>query len=205
MSHLGDRISALVDGELGHRERERALAHVAHCPDCRCDLESHRAVKSRLAGAAVPRPSATTVAALHGLAAPGLPLPPRSRSMPRGPVVPDLPPPGRRRRGARADSRRPGGPGRAARAGQDVRGGRAGAARRARVAAASALSVAGLVLGTAFVAGGAPASSDGPVVPPVAELSVEHDRTSTAVTVGDPGFGVMTTFDGVAGPPSTRR
>jgi hypothetical protein len=59
--------------------------------------------------------------------------------------------------------------------------------------------VAVLVLGTAFVAGGQTAAPDGPVVPPVAELSVEHSRTSTSVTVGDPGVGLMTTFD-VPGP-----
>ncbi|MGH8895408.1 MAG: hypothetical protein ACRDWY_19190, partial [Actinomycetes bacterium] len=61
-------------------------------------------------------------------------------------------------------------------------------------------SVAGLVLGTAFVAGGAQTSST--VVPPVAELSVEHGRTSTAVTVGDPAIGLMSTFDVTT---STRR
>jgi hypothetical protein len=64
--------------------------------------------------------------------------------------------------------------------------------------------VAGLVLGTAFVVGGSSGSSTGPVVPPVAELSVEHGRTSTAVTVGDPGVGLMTTFD-LSGPTTARR
>ena len=34
MTHLGDRIAALADGELGHTERDRALAHVAGCPSC---------------------------------------------------------------------------------------------------------------------------------------------------------------------------
>ncbi|MET7613373.1 zf-HC2 domain-containing protein, partial [Streptomyces seoulensis] len=32
--HLGDRLSALVDGELGHESRDRVLAHLATC--CRC-------------------------------------------------------------------------------------------------------------------------------------------------------------------------
>jgi hypothetical protein len=188
MSHLGDRISALVDGELGHQDRDRALAHVAHCADCRAEVEAQRGVKHLLAGARVPRPDPETIAALHALAAPGGPVPPRARTMPRGPVVPDLPPPGRRPRGGRADSRRP-----AHRA-----------ARRARVVTAGTLSVAGLLLGTAFVAGGSSGSSNGPVVPPVAELSVEHGRTSTAVTVGDPGVGLMTTLD-PTGPTSIRR
>jgi len=190
MSHLGDRITALVDGELGHQARERALSHVAHCADCRVELEAHRAVKSLLAGAVPPDPPPATVAALHALASPGGPLPPRSRTMPQGPVVPDLPPPGRGPRGSRADSRRPGGTGRA---------------RRARAVTAGALTVAGLVLGTAFVAGGAPGASNVPVVPPVAELSVEHGRTSDAVTVGNSGTSLMTTFGDLARRQTTRR
>jgi hypothetical protein len=188
MTHLGDRVAALVDGELGHQARDRALAHVAHCADCRAALEAQRAVKHALASAPVPQPGPETVAALHALAAPGGPVPPRARSMPQGPLVPDLPPPGRRPRGARQDSRRPG----------------HRVARRARVVTAGALSVAGLVLGTAFVAGGSSSAPSGPVVPPVAELSVEHGRTSTAVTVGDPGVGLMTTFD-LSGSTTPRR
>lgn len=190
MTHLGDRIAALADGELDHEARDRALAHVAHCAACRAELDAQRRVKELLATALSPEPSPATVAALHALAAPGGPLPPRARSMPQGPVVPDLPAPGRRLGAMRRDSRRPG---------------ERRVARRARVATVGALSVAGLVLGTAFVAGGAaPSASTGPVVPPVAELSVEHGRTSTAVTVGDPGLGLVTSFD-LAGTTSSRR
>jgi hypothetical protein len=192
MTHLGDRISALVDGQLGHQDRDRALAHVAHCADCRAELEAQRDVKHLLAAARAPRPDAATLAALHALAAPGGPVPPRARTMPRGPLVPDLPPPGRGQRAGRRDGRR------------DSRRPGQRAARRARLATAGALSVAGLVLGTAFVAGGSSGASGGPVVPPVAELSVEHGRTSTAVTVGDPGVGLMTTVD-VSGPTPRRR
>ena len=183
MSHLGDRVAALVDGELDHGARDRALSHIAHCADCRAQVEHQRALKDLLASATTPPPSPQTVAGLLSLAGSGGPLPPRARTMPRGPVVPHLPPPGRRSsRGRpvtdRAQRRRPGERSRA---------------HRVRLVAAGALSVAGLVLGTAFVAGGS--SSTGPVVPPVAELSVEHGRTSGAVTVGDPGVGLMTSFD----------
>jgi hypothetical protein len=184
VTHLGDRLAALADGELDHRERDRALAHVAHCDACRAELEDQRAVKALLAAAGAPQPRPDTVAALHDLALPGGPLPPRARTMPQGALVPDLPHPGRRPRSARRDSRRPG---------DRVR-------RRLGVATAGAFSVAGLVLGTAFVAGGAQPSSS--VVPPAAELSVEHGRTSGAVTVGDPAVGLMTTFDPAA---TTRR
>ncbi len=189
MTHLGDRIAALADGELGHAERDRALAHVAGCPSCRAALEEQRAVRTLLSSAAAPEPAPETMAALLSLAAPGGPLPPRSRRMPQGPVVPELPPPRRLARpwgAARVDGRRP--------TRQDSHRPGERAARRVRVATAGALSVAGLVLGTAFVAGGAGAPA--PVVAPVSQLSVEHGRTATAVTVGDPGLGLMTGLTG---------
>ena len=206
MTHLGDRIAALADGELSHAERDRALAHVANCAACRAELDLQREVRALLAAAAAPPPGPDTLDALLSLAAPGGPLPPRSRSMPHGPVVPELPPPrlggrwthprrrlGDGRRPSRADSRRPG----------------ERSARRVRVATAGALSVAGLVLGTAFVAGGT--SAQAPVAPPVGQLSVEHSRTATAWTVGDPGLGLMSGLSGSGvnlgryEPTSTRR
>lgn len=198
--HLGERVAALVDGELDHEARDRALAHIAHCADCRADVEGQRAVKELLRRSGAPSPDAGTLAGLLALAAPGGPLPPRARSMPLAPLVPELPPPSRWR------SRTPQGPV-ARSAGSTRPTGRADGrrpaaaarrpARRVRLAAAGTLSAAGLVLATAFVAGGSTGASA--VVPPVAELSVEHSRTSTAVTVGDPGLGLMTTVGGSAG------
>ena len=183
MSHLGDRVAALVDGQLDHPARERALAHVAHCPECRRDVEAQRAVKERLSTAPTPQPPPATLAMLRSLAAPGGPVPPRARTMPRGPLVPTLPPPGR------PAATWPGRPRPGARGPANRRPGGRPLARRARLATAGALCTAGLVLGAAFAVGG---SSPSTVVPPVAELSVEHSRTSTAVTVGDPGIGLMT-------------
>jgi len=191
-AHLGDRVAALVDDELSARDRDRALVHIAACADCRAELATQRAAKALLASlgsASAPGPSPRVLESLHALAVPGGPLPPRARTTLQGPVVPVLPPPGRRPHGARADSRRPGGR-------------RTG--RRAGVLTAGALSAAGLVLATAFVAGGTQSPSTGPVLPPVAELSVEHSRTTNGVTVGDPGTGLMTTFEN-PGPTSTRR
>lgn len=193
MTHLGDRISALVDGELDHESRDRMLAHVAHCASCRQLLEAERAAKQALATARTPDPSARLLAALHALAQPGPPLPPRARVMPQGPVVPVLPAPGRAPRGRRGDSRRPAGQG----SGQRTAG-------RARYAAVGALSVAGLVLGTAFAAG-APRQAQPPVVTPAAELSVEHTAVTTGVTMGDPGLGVASGFGDVTYAPVVRR
>ncbi|MGH3391262.1 MAG: anti-sigma factor family protein, partial [Actinomadura sp.] len=48
MSHLGERLTALVDGELEHDERDRAYAHLAACTACRADAEALRRLKSEL-------------------------------------------------------------------------------------------------------------------------------------------------------------
>ncbi|RFS84870.1 zf-HC2 domain-containing protein [Actinomadura spongiicola] len=48
MSCLGERLTALVDGELGHEERDRALAHLARCDRCRSEVASLRMLKGRL-------------------------------------------------------------------------------------------------------------------------------------------------------------
>jgi Putative zinc-finger len=197
MSHLGPRVSALVDGELGHEARDRALAHVAHCTPCREALDAERALKALLRRAGPPVPSSSLLAALTNLGEPGDPVAPRPRAMPLGPVVPTLPPPGRGpfgRRGARTEGRR------------DSRRPPAGRVHRSpRVAAAGALSVAALVLGTAFAAGGGGAEPGVAVVPPAAELSVQHAATTGGLPLGDPAFTAVTaSFGGltVTGPPS---
>ncbi len=48
--HLGVRAAALVDGELGHDARDKALAHLAECPRCRDEVETQRLLKSALGG-----------------------------------------------------------------------------------------------------------------------------------------------------------
>ncbi|GAA5043142.1 anti-sigma factor family protein [Streptomyces similanensis] len=65
--HLGDRLSALVDGELGHEARERVLAHVATCLKCRTEVEAQRRLKNVFAETAPPPPSASFLARLQGL------------------------------------------------------------------------------------------------------------------------------------------
>ncbi|WP_312874710.1 anti-sigma factor family protein [Actinomadura litoris] len=50
MSCLGERLTALVDGELGHEERDRALAHLAGCARCRAEADELRQIKGRLRG-----------------------------------------------------------------------------------------------------------------------------------------------------------
>ncbi|TWV46587.1 zf-HC2 domain-containing protein [Streptomyces misionensis] len=65
--HLGDRLSALVDGELGHDTRERVLAHLATCARCKAEADAQRALKSVFAAAPPPPPSASLLARLQGL------------------------------------------------------------------------------------------------------------------------------------------
>ena len=48
MSHLGPRLSALIDGELSHEQRERALAHLARCEPCRREAAALRMLKQRM-------------------------------------------------------------------------------------------------------------------------------------------------------------
>ncbi|MEU5635854.1 zf-HC2 domain-containing protein [Streptomyces rishiriensis] len=69
--HLGDRLSALVDGELGHDTRERVLAHVATCPKCKTEVDAQRRLKNVFAEVAPPAPSESFLARLQGLPAGG--------------------------------------------------------------------------------------------------------------------------------------
>ncbi|MEU7072034.1 zf-HC2 domain-containing protein [Streptomyces narbonensis] len=86
--HLGDRLAALVDGELGHDARERVLAHLVTCARCKAEADAQRTVKSVFASAAPPPPSEGFLARLQGL--PGGPGEPSGGSggpgAPRGPL-----------------------------------------------------------------------------------------------------------------------
>lgn len=65
--HLGDRLAALIDGELSHESRERVLAHLATCWSCKAEADAQRRVKSVFADVAPPAPSAGFLARLQGL------------------------------------------------------------------------------------------------------------------------------------------
>ncbi len=51
MTHLGTQIAALVDGQLAPAATERALCHVAGCPECAAELAAQRSARAVLAGA----------------------------------------------------------------------------------------------------------------------------------------------------------
>jgi anti-sigma factor RsiW len=65
--HLGDRLAALVDGELEHDTRERVLAHLATCGRCKAEADAQRRLKSVFAETAPPPPSEGLLARLQGL------------------------------------------------------------------------------------------------------------------------------------------
>ncbi|MFG2591954.1 anti-sigma factor family protein [Streptomyces sp. NPDC048438] len=65
--HLGDRLAALVDGELKHDARERVLAHLATCARCKAEADAQRRLKSAFATSAAPSPSEGFLARLQGL------------------------------------------------------------------------------------------------------------------------------------------
>ncbi|UUU24756.1 anti-sigma factor family protein [Streptomyces sp. DSM 40750] len=69
--HLGDRLSALVDGELGHEARDRVLAHLATCAKCKVAADEQRRLKNVFAEAAPPPPSESFLARLQMLPAGG--------------------------------------------------------------------------------------------------------------------------------------
>jgi|HubBroStandDraft_6_1064221.scaffolds.fasta_scaffold153867_3 anti-sigma factor RsiW len=48
MSHLGHRLSALIDGELGHVDRDRVLVHLVRCEPCRVEAAALRMLKRRM-------------------------------------------------------------------------------------------------------------------------------------------------------------
>jgi anti-sigma factor RsiW len=48
MTHLGQRLSALIDGELDSESRDRVLVHLAKCEPCRADAVALRTLKRRM-------------------------------------------------------------------------------------------------------------------------------------------------------------
>jgi len=164
MSHLGDRLSALVDGELDGAERDRAHAHLAGCEQCRAEAAELRALKRKLRGLTERAPAeADMTRRLIAITGPGGPMPPRRRLMrlaPRPPAAPAAP--------AARGTRRPG----------LVR-----RVRRRYVVLGTVSLVVGL--GTAaFSAGGGSQTVPGPrITPPVEMYSVEH-----AITTGQVPF-----------------
>ena len=86
MSHLGQRISALIDGELSDSERDRVLAHLAGCDECRQEAVALRALKQRMHSLGEAMVDAALTGRLMAMAMPpdGRPWTARAPWRPRG-------------------------------------------------------------------------------------------------------------------------
>lgn len=183
---LSARVSALADGSLPEDVRDRALAHVTSCPDCRADLEAEQLLRDRLRALPAPRPSATLVAALLSMGETGGPMPPRPGHVPGMPrprpaairrdPLPDAPwqalAPGRR-----STSRSPELP---ARPGSTSRPGGRGGVRRRTVVGATAGAV-GIGVIAAALASGLPVQQR---VPPTDQLRAQLSTVGTSPSAG---------------------
>jgi anti-sigma factor RsiW len=181
MSHLGDRLSALIDGELDGAERDRAYAHLASCEPCRTEAAELRALKKKLSTLVSGAPAeAAMTRRLIAMTGPGGPLPPRRRLLRLAPGP---------RVAAQRETRRPG---------------PRGPARRRYLLLGTVSLVVGL--GTAaFTAGGGGAAAPGPrITPPVEMYSVEHAITTGQVPFtgpsGRPSVGASAADSGATQP-----
>jgi anti-sigma factor RsiW len=173
MSHLGNRLSALVDGELSGAELDRAHAHLAGCEQCRTEAAELRALKQKLRGLTARAPAeAAMTKRLIAMTGPGGPLPPRRRLLR---VIPG------RRPAAGPASARP-----------DARSG----SRRRRYLVLGTVSLVVGLGAAAFTAGGGPDAAPGPkITPPVEMYSIEH-----AITTGEVPYPGPTTQPGSDAP-----
>ena len=165
MSHLGDLLSALVDGELDGAELDRAHAHLAGCEQCRAEAAELRKLKQQLRTLMTGAPAeAAMTRRLIAMTGPGGPLPPRRRLLR---VVP----------GSRPTAGPP----------RSWPGPLGAQARRRRYLVLGAVSLV-VGLGTAaFTVGGGGDTAPGPkITPPVEMYSVEHAITTGEVPIPGP-------------------
>jgi anti-sigma factor RsiW len=74
MSHLGQRLSALIDGELEGAERDRVLVHLARCEPCRDEAAALRTLKRRMSALGEAAADSAFTRRLVGLAQSGSPF-----------------------------------------------------------------------------------------------------------------------------------
>jgi anti-sigma factor RsiW len=188
VTHLGQRLSALIDGELEGSERERVFLHMARCDSCREEVVALRTLKRKLSALGEAAAGAGLTGRLMGLSALG--------NLADSESAADPPPswPARpgdvRGRGEDADGPPPSWPDRP----DGVRGRGQGSAeqRTGRYFLAGSLAVFLAGLGTAaFIAGGEPQplAPTPPVTPSVDVMVFPHGPsgdTGTAPPVATP-------------------
>jgi len=188
VSHLGDLLSALVDGELSGAELDRANAHVAACGACRVEANALRRLKHELRSLAEVNDSGDITRRLLALSGqdgkpgPGGPASGGPAAGPGGPAAPV-----RARRLGRESSQRRRVRAAAERSMADPYSappsGRLTSRRRGRYVLWSTLSLV-VGIGTAAFGMGGSAASPGPQITPQLEVyDIQH-----AITSGDVPF-----------------
>jgi len=182
MSHLGDLLSAHVDGELDGAEQDRVSVHLARCAQCRAEAGGLRALKRQLSEltAEVPGEAEMTarlaeIAALATAAGPTGPARARRR-VPAGRV-----PAGRGsvgRGSAGRDGSGPGGP---------LTSPRRRLSGRRKYLMLGTMSLVMGLSAVAFTVGGGDSASGPKIVPQVELYSEEHAITTGGVPFDGPG------------------
>ena len=180
MSHLGELLSALVDGELSGTELDRANAHVAACGACRVEANALRRLKHELRALAEVNDSndiTRRLLAMSGqdgqpdLIGPAASVPARQLGRGRGP-----------RRLIRATGERS--------MADDpysvLPSRRLTGRRRGRYVLWSTLTLVVVGVGTAFGMGGSPGSTGPQITPQLEVYDVQHAITSGDVPFDDP-------------------
>jgi anti-sigma factor RsiW len=172
MSHLGDLLSAHIDGGLDGAERDKVSAHLARCEQCRAEAAELRALKRQLSELATAAPGEVDmtqrlleIAGLAAAAGPTGPVKARRRMASRGIVGPG----GRSGPGVPRTSRRP------------------RLTKRRRYLMLGTVSIV-MGLGTAaFTVGGGDPAPGPRIVPQVELYSEEHAITTGGVPFDGPG------------------
>jgi Putative zinc-finger len=160
MSHLGSLISALIDGELGGVELDRANAHLAGCADCQSEAAQLRELKRELRTLGDLDGAAAMTSRLLAMVGPGCPGVPGAPGAPAGLVT------------ARPLERRPG---------------RRARRRHGRYAMWGAMSLVVVGVGAAaFGMGGSPSGNEPQITPQLEVFDVQHAITSGDVPFADP-------------------
>jgi anti-sigma factor RsiW len=170
VSHLGDELSALVDGELGGAELDRANAHLAACGACRVEANALRRLKHELHALAEVHDSdeiTSRLLAMISQAGPADPVSARRLGRARG------------KRGKRGRSYRRG----MADPYAPLLAGRPIGRRRGRYVLWSAVSLVVVGIGTAAfgMGGGAPSPAGPRITPQLEVFDIQHAITSGGV------------------------
>jgi anti-sigma factor RsiW len=165
VNHLGERISALIDGELTGAELDRANAHLAACERCRAEAAEIRQLKRALRALFEVDSSDELTRRLLGEAGPGGPVPSRQDRRVQF----------RRGRGKGPRDKRPRG-----------RGDGDATRSRARYVVWSAVSLFVVGIGAAAFSMGGGGGAPAPQITPQLEMfSVEHAIVSGTVPEPD--------------------